>query len=138
VAGRVRGVAWALMLATATAPGCVERTLKIRTNPAGALVTLNDEEVGVSPVKVSFLWYGKYDIILRKPGYQTLKTTYEAKPPWYEIPPFDLIAETLVATTIRDEHEPPEFTLERLEPPTVQGLIEHAADMQQRALYEGE
>ncbi len=31
--------------------GCVERVMKIETDPQGALITVNDEEVGVSPVK---------------------------------------------------------------------------------------
>jgi hypothetical protein len=40
-----------------SASGCVERWLTINTEPQGALVTLNDEEIGVSPVTVSFEWY---------------------------------------------------------------------------------
>jgi len=40
--------------------GCVERELTINTKPEGALVVLNDEEIGESPVTVSFNWYGDY------------------------------------------------------------------------------
>ncbi|MCP4263659.1 MAG: PEGA domain-containing protein, partial [Planctomycetes bacterium] len=40
--------------------GCVERKLTINTEPQGALVILNDEEIGTSPVTVSFEWYGDY------------------------------------------------------------------------------
>ena len=34
--------------------GCVDRKLTINTSPSGALVYLNDEEIGVSPVTTSF------------------------------------------------------------------------------------
>ena len=47
--------------------GCVERQLTINTNPEGALVVLNDEEIGLSPVTVNFNWYGDYCVrITRK------------------------------------------------------------------------
>ena len=62
--------------------GCVERTMKIQTDPPGALVVVNDEEVGLSPVKFSFLWYGDYEIILRRVGYETLRTHYRVEAPW--------------------------------------------------------
>jgi len=45
--------------------GCVERKLTIGSNPSGALVTLNDVEIGRTPVAVPFTWYGDYDIVLR-------------------------------------------------------------------------
>ena len=54
--------------------GCVERFITVTSKPAGAIVWLNDEEVGVTPVTVPFTWYGEYGVVLRKEGYQTLKT----------------------------------------------------------------
>jgi hypothetical protein len=116
--------------------GCVERTMKIRTNPPGALVIVNDEEVGVSPVKFSFLWYGDYEIILRKPGYQTLKTHFKVNAPWWQYPPFDLVAETLIAGTIRDEHELPPFDLQPTPPTTPQELVGRATDMRGQAVFQ--
>lgn len=133
-------LAYACVLAAvllAVCGGCVERTLKIQTDPPGALVTVNDEEVGVSPVKFSFLWYGDYDIILRKAGYQTLKTHYRVDAPWYEWPPFDLVAETLVPAQIRDEHDLPTFMLEPSETPAVQDVVERAEELRERGLHEG-
>jgi hypothetical protein len=44
--------------------GCVERTITINSEPQGALVYLNDEEVGRTPVSVPFLYYGTYDVRL--------------------------------------------------------------------------
>src|SRR5205809_7433298 len=95
----------ALLAIAAWLPGCVERTMKITTNPPGARVFLNDEEIGVSPVKTAFLWYGDYDIVIRKAGYKTLRTNYRIDPPWHQIPPIDLFTECFLPGTIKDEHE---------------------------------
>ena len=69
--------------------GCVERRLTINTQPQGAIVFLNDEEIGVSPVTVSFEWYGDYNVRINKEGYQTLKTHRKLEGPWYDDFPFD-------------------------------------------------
>ncbi len=72
--------------------GCVERKLTINTQPQGALIVLNDEEIGISPVTVSFEWYGDYNVRISKEGYETLKTHRELKGPWYDQFPFDFFA----------------------------------------------
>jgi len=118
--------------------GCVERRLRIETRPSGAQVTVNDEEVGVSPVKMSFLWYGDYDIIIRKPGYETLKTHYRIDAPWYQWPPFDLVTEALMPGTIRDDHTLPTFELVKAEQPAVSDVVNRAVELRDRTLYEGD
>ena len=84
--------------------GCVERKLTINTQPQGALVVLNDEEIGASPVTVSFEWYGDYDVRISKEGYETLKTHRNLKAPWYDNFPFDFFA-WLNPERIVDEYE---------------------------------
>jgi len=129
-------ISLAAVLLVAGPIGCVERTARIQTQPPGALVIVNDEEVGVSPVRFSFLWYGDYDIMLRKPGYKTLKTHHRIEAPWYQWPPIDLVAETLIPTTIRDEHVLPTFELEPLGPPTVSEIVAQAVELRDRATEE--
>lgn len=119
-----------------TLAGCVERTMRIQTDPPGALVVVNDEEVGNSPVKFSFLWYGDYDIILRKQGYETLKTHHRVAPPWYQLPPFDLVAETMIIGTLHDDHVLPSYTLKKAETPALDEVIERALELRERALLE--
>ncbi|MEM9347839.1 MAG: PEGA domain-containing protein [Planctomycetota bacterium] len=75
--------------------GCVERRLMITSEPAGALVYLNDEEVGRTPLEVPFTWYGTYDVRLEREGYRTLQTQQVAEQPWWEVPGPDLFAETI-------------------------------------------
>jgi hypothetical protein len=73
--------------------GCVQRTISISSHPEGALVWLNGREVGRTPVEVEFLHYGTYDVRLTKDGYESMLTSGEAKPPWWDSIPFDLVAE---------------------------------------------
>lgn len=115
--------------------GCVERIARIDTHPQGAVVVVNDEEVGISPAKFSFLWYGDYDIIIRKAGYATLKTHHRIEPPWWQIPPFDIVAETLVPGMIRDKQTFPTFELTPTTQPTVQELITRSEQLRERAVF---
>jgi len=86
------------------AGGCgVERTLQIESNPPGALVHLNGEEVGRTPMRKAFVWYGTYDVQLRKESYRTLDAETKVWAPWWQIPPIDLVAE-LIPLPLQDNH----------------------------------
>ena len=80
------------LIAVLILAGCVERRLTINTQPQGALVILNDEQIGTSPVTVSFEWYGDYNVRITKEGFETLKTHRKLKAPWYDNFPFDFFA----------------------------------------------
>lgn len=112
--------------------GCVRRTIAISTEPPHALVFLNDQEIGRSIVTTDFLWYGDYDVIIRKEGYQTLKTNWEIKAPWYQVIPFDFFAEVLWPGHIHDEHSR-HFVLEPAEHPSTEELTERAMEARDRA-----
>src|SRR5690242_17372660 len=75
------------------AGGCVERTLTVKTEPPGAVVSLNGVEVGRSPVQRDFTWYGVYDVALRKEGYEFKRTRGKVIAPWWQWPPIDFFAE---------------------------------------------
>ncbi|MEM8738925.1 MAG: PEGA domain-containing protein [Planctomycetota bacterium] len=85
----------AVCLLAAAPLGCVQRTLHVTSQPAGALVYLNDQEVGRTPVSVPFTFYGDYDVRLEKDGYQPLATVGQAEMPWWELPGPDLVAELI-------------------------------------------
>lgn len=74
----------------------------IRTNPPGALVYVDDYEIGVSPVATDFVYYGTRKIRIVKDGYETLTVLQPIPTPWYEYTPFDFISENLVPWEIRD------------------------------------
>jgi hypothetical protein len=83
---------------------CVEQELTIESDPPGALVFLNDQELGRTPLKRDFHWYGDYDVRLQLDGYQTLKTHHRITPPWWGWVPFDLLA-NLMPFTVRDQQK---------------------------------
>jgi hypothetical protein len=85
--------------------GCVERQLTINTVPQAALVELNDEQIGTSPVTVNFNWYGDYNVRISKEGYETLSTHRRLKGPWYDMFPFDFFAQILNPKKIVDKYE---------------------------------
>ena len=83
------------------AGGCVQRTLQVESDPPGALVYLNGEEAGRTPMRKNFVWYGTYDVQLRKEGYHTLSRKTRVWAPWWQWPPIDLFAELL---PLEDKH----------------------------------
>lgn len=81
--------------AATTLGGCVERRISITSEPAGALVWVNDVEVGRTPTELNFKHYGKYDVRLELDGHDTLQTVGDAKTPWWDFPGPDLVAEAI-------------------------------------------
>jgi hypothetical protein len=73
--------------------GTVDRRMSITSEPPGALVYMNDQEVGRTPVKREFTWYGVYDVQVRADGYETKFTKTRVIAPIWQWPPFDLMAE---------------------------------------------
>lgn len=85
------------------ASGCVRRRLAVRTNPPGAVVSVDNQVIGTSPAASSFTYYGTREITIEKEGYRTEKIRRRINPPWYQYPGLDFITETLVPWEIRDE-----------------------------------
>ncbi len=90
----MRSLLLALVLLS-VAVGCVQRTITVTSQPSGALVYLNDEEVGRTPVTVPFRYYGTYDVRLEAEGHEPLWTEAKAAAPWWEYPGPDLVAEAV-------------------------------------------
>lgn len=123
----------AMGLSVVVLTGCVRRTITITTTPDNSLVFLNDQEIGRSQVTTDFLWYGDYDVVIRKEGYKTLKTHWQVDPPWYALIPLDFFAEVLWPGHLVDAHEK-HFDLELLERPTTDELVGRAMEMRRDAL----
>lgn len=87
------------------AVGCVERRYTIRSNPPGALVFVNGEEVGPTPVSRSFVYWAPREIVLVADGFETQRIIQPMKPPWWDNYLTEFFSENLVPWTIRDERE---------------------------------
>jgi hypothetical protein len=100
----LRPLALALVAAQAIcASGCVRRRLTVRTNPPGAQVFVDDQEIGTTPCSSAFVYYGTRKITIMKDGYRTETVFQKIPPPWYQIPPLDFVSENIVPREIRDE-----------------------------------
>jgi len=77
--------------------GCLKRTISVTTTPPGAIVWINDVEVGRTPLETDFTFFGNYDVRLRREGYEPLTTNMKVKAPLHETPGIDLIAEAIPA-----------------------------------------
>jgi hypothetical protein len=102
-----RRAVWAgILVAVVLLPvqsGCVQRRMTIRTNPPGALVYVDDYEIGTTPVSTDFTYYGTRKIRIVKDGYETLTVMQPIPAPWYQYPPVDFITENFVPGQIRDQ-----------------------------------
>lgn len=83
--------------------GCVQRRMTIRSNPPGALVYVDDYQLGSTPVSTDFVYYGTRKIRLVKDGYETLTVRQPFPLPWYQVFPLDFVTENLWPWEIRDE-----------------------------------
>lgn len=113
--------------------GCVRRTIRITSEPSNARVFLNDFEIGRTPATSDFKWYGDYDIVLRKEGYETLTTNWKVKAPWYQWPPLDFIVEVLYPGNVHDLHER-HYVLAPQELPSPEDVVNRAMETRERTL----
>ena len=127
-------VAVAFLVAGTLLPtGCVRRRLAVRSNPPGAMVFVDNQQIGSTPCSVDFTYYGTREIRLVKPGFETLTVNQPIPTPWYEIPPIDFVSENLVPTRIQD-HRTVSFDLQpQVIVPTEQ-LLDRANQLRQETL----
>jgi hypothetical protein len=101
----------------------------IRSDPPGALITLDGEETELAtPAEVPFDFGGTRGVTLIAPGHRVLETTADLCDPWFTYFPLDIAAEFLWPGTIRDV-QTFQYTLE----PYAAGMTaELAADAKKR------
>ncbi len=72
--------------------GCTQRTIEVTSEPPGALVWINDAEVGRTPLQADFRFFGTYDVRVRLDGYEPIYAGMKAQTPLHEQPGIDLLA----------------------------------------------
>ncbi|TWT92356.1 PEGA domain-containing protein [Stieleria varia] len=77
--------------------------MTVRTNPPGAVVSVDNQVIGISPAATPFTYYAARDIRIEKDGYRTETIRKQINPPWYQWPGIDFVAETLWPGELRDE-----------------------------------
>ncbi|HLD36828.1 MAG TPA: PEGA domain-containing protein [Planctomycetota bacterium] len=71
--------------------GCAEHRILITSEPAGAKVSLDGQDKGITPLSVPFTFYGKREVIIEKDGYQTYKSIIPVSAPIFQIFPLDIM-----------------------------------------------
>lgn len=93
----------ALAAVPLAAAGCVERKMLIRSDPPGAMITLDGKALETrTPTEVPFDFGGTRSVMLSAPGYRVLETTAKLSDPWFTYFPLDIGAEFLWPGTIHD------------------------------------
>jgi hypothetical protein len=127
---------WAVALIAAGAlasSGCMHRRLTIRSEPPGAAVLVDGEEVGFTPTSIDYTYYGTREITLQKDGYKTLTTPIKLSTPWYQVFPLEIVTDNFALTKINDRREISyALTPEQLEPR--QDLEDRANNLRSDAL----
>ncbi len=119
-----------ILAAICTAGGCVEREWTITSEPTGALVYVSDKEVGRTPVTIDFTFYGEYEVVLRKEGYEMLRTSVQISPPPYEWIGADFFSE-IAPWTYHDRRETL-HVLRKYKPPTDAELQQRAQELREQ------
>ncbi len=114
--------------------GCVRRRLTIRSNPPGARVFIDRQEIGVTPVSTAFTYYGTRTIELTKDGYESLTVQQTFSAPWYEITPLDFVSENLSPAEHRDERVV-EFQLIPQQVLPAQTIVDRAEQLRSQAAH---
>jgi hypothetical protein len=114
----------------------VRRRLNVNSNPQGALVYVDNQQIGTTPCSVDFTYYGTREIRLIKAGFETLTVNQPIPAPWYQYTPIDFVAENLVTTKIRDNRTVSFNLAPQLIVPT-QELINRADQLRQDTLQSG-
>lgn len=124
----MRGVA---LFSLSIAMGCVgvRREMTIESDPPGAIVYVNGEEVGRTPLTKEFTYYGTVDLKLRKDGYETLEDQPKVFAPWWQWPPFDLVTESMSLT---DEHKLSYEMSPREQSPDPQQLVQRGSELREK------
>ncbi|MGQ0633548.1 MAG: PEGA domain-containing protein [Planctomycetaceae bacterium] len=111
----------------------MHRRLTVRSEPAGAAVLIDGEEVGFTPVSIDYTYYGTREITLVKDGYRTATLFQKVPTPWYQVLPLEFVTDNLALTQIRDKREVL-YTLEPDQIPATDQVLERARNLRSNAM----
>ena len=121
--------------------GCVTRTITVKTNPSNALVYIDNELEGESPVTIPFTYYGTRKIMIEKRDgdgrltHERMTAFEKIRAPVYEWFPLDFFSEMVWPREIEDDHIL-SYDLVKLNPPPIkeqqEKLLKNAEELRQR------
>ena len=109
----------------------MQRRLQIRSQPEGARVAIDRQDVGLTPVSVPYTYYGTREIQLEKDGFKTVRVQQNLRSPWFERFPVSLLSNNFAGREIRDDRLF-DFTLEPKQTISESVLLDRANDLRKR------
>ncbi|MFH1228293.1 MAG: PEGA domain-containing protein [Planctomycetota bacterium] len=103
---------------------CAERNITIRSEPPSAKVIIDNEEKGLTPITFPFTYYGSYQLVLEKDGYQTLKTLLPVSPGFIHIFPIDFLL-LVIPYPFNDDYEA-FLIMEKAQKPDLKKVLKRA------------
>jgi hypothetical protein len=96
----------ALVLLLLVLAGCrTHRYMEITSVPPGAEVRLDDQAVGLTPVRVPFDYYGTHRVTFYLAGHRTMSRRIKLRPRWYSRFPLDIVTEVLLPLGLTDRRK---------------------------------
>lgn len=96
----------ALLALVLLLPACrTKRVLRVESDPPGAVVRLDEERIGTTPLEHEFVHGGRRRLSLYRPGFRTWSRRVDLRPPWYARFPLDVLTEVLVPLGLEHEYE---------------------------------
>jgi hypothetical protein len=111
--------------------GCVERRFLVESDPPGAFVYQNGQFVGATPVDIPFTYYGHYEFVLVKDGYESVRIYKRFTPPWYQRFPLDFFSENLWPFHLHD-NRPVHIQLQPMSQPNTVEILNQARILRER------
>jgi hypothetical protein len=124
-----------LIVLLALAAGCrTHRYMQITSTPPGAEVRLDDQAVGLTPVRVPFDYHGVHRVTFYLPGHRTVSRRIKLRARWYSRFPLDIVTEVLLPLGLTDRrniHQDLVPGEEVMSLPSLRSVIERANVLRQ-------
>lgn len=114
--------------------GCVHRRVTINSNPAGALVRIDGEDIGYTPASFDYTWHGTREVQLVKDGYETQTQLIDINAPWYQKFPLDFVSDNFLGTHKRD-HRRFDLQMRPKQPDVSSDVIERGRSLRSEAVH---
>ncbi|MEM1061275.1 MAG: PEGA domain-containing protein [Planctomycetota bacterium] len=93
------------LLVTSTGCQSMRRRITVRTDPPGALVLVDGEEIGYAPASIDFTHYATREISVVKSGYETDTRLHDFDAPLHQQPGPDFFVDNFSPVPLTDRRD---------------------------------
>ena len=110
--------------------GCLSKTITVTSTPPGAILSINDVEIGKTPTTTDWHGGGTYRFELKHKSYQPVDEHIKIKYRWYSYPIIDMGADFMTTKNIND-HRQWHFDMQPLQKESIATSKKHAEKMRE-------